>query len=309
MIKFLQMGIKGKSQWLVTLTLILLLFFASPVAFGGCETTSDISEEIGVVVSIMPQADFVESVGGEKVKVTVMVPQNADPHTYEPKPGQMKALSTAKMYAKVGSGIEFELIWMDKLVKTNQDMLVVDCAKDVQLIELADEDGHEDEAHGNIDPHIWASPLNAKVMVQNICEGLIHIDPGNTTYYKENRDTYLQSLAQLDEDIRDGLSGVRNRKFLVYHPAFGYFAHQYDLTMMAIEEQGKEPTAAGIAHLIQQAKKDDIKVVFASPQFNPQSAEVIANAIGGRVVFVDVLAKDYIANMRFLLGELVQAME
>ena len=309
MIKILQIGIKGKSQCLATLALILVSFFLGVVAFGGCETTGDVSEGIGIVVSIMPQADFVEGVGGEKVKVTVMVPQNADPHTYEPKPGQIKALSAAKMYAQVGSGIEFELVWMDKLVKTNQDMLVVDCAKGVQLIEMAAEDGHEDEAHGNIDPHIWTSPLNAKVMVQNICEGLVYIDPGNTTYYEKNRDIYLQSLAQLDKDIRDGLSGVRNRKFLVYHPAFGYFADQYDLIMLAIEEQGKEPTAAGIAHLIQQAKKDDIKVVFASPQFNPQSAEVIADAIGGRVVFVDVLAKDYIPNMRFILGELVQAME
>jgi len=294
---------------LAALSLILLLIFIGVVVFGGCETAGDASSQIGVVVSIMPQADFVESVGGEKVNVSVMVPQNADPHTYEPKPGQMKALSAAKMYAQVGSGIEFELVWMDKLVKTNQNMLVVDCARGVQLIEMAAEDGHEDEAHGNMDPHIWMSPVDAKVMVQNICEGLVHIDPGNTTYYVKNRDTYLQSLTQLDEDIRDGLSGVKNRKFLVYHPAFGYFAQEYNLTMLSIEEQGKEPTAAGIAHLIQQAKKDDIKVVFASPQFNPQSAEVIADAIGGRVVFVDVLAKDYIANMRFLLGELVQSME
>jgi zinc transport system substrate-binding protein len=146
-------------------------------------------------------------------------------------------------------------------------------------------------------------------MVKNICDGLIRVDPANRLYYEKNRDLYLQKLTQLDSDIRDGLSGVKNRKFLVYHPAFGYFAKEYDLTMLAIEEEGKEPTAVSIARLIQQAKENNIRVVFASPQFNPQSAKVIASAIGGKVVLIDNLARDYISNMRFLLGELVQVME
>jgi zinc transport system substrate-binding protein len=96
---------------------------------------------------------------------------------------------------------------------------------------------------------------------------------------------------------------------MVDHPAFGYFAEEYNLTMIPIEEEGKEPTAAGIVHLIEQAQEYNIKVIFASPQFNPQSAKVIADEIGGEVLFIDPLARDYIANMRILLGELVQAME
>ena len=102
---------------------------------------------------------------------------------------------------------------------------------------------------------------------------------------------------------------MKNRVFMVYHPAFGYFASNYDLTMLPVEAEGKEPTPAGLQHLIEQAKEQNIRVVFAEPQFNPQSAKVIADAINGRVVLIDPLSRDYIGNMQILMGELVQAME
>ncbi len=298
-----------KTGWSLIVTSILLLSTIWLTAAAGCGSNSSFSQKLGVVVSIMPQADFVENVAGDKVNITVMVPQNANPHTYEPKPNQMKNLSKAKLYAKVGSGIEFELVWMDKIISTNQKMLVVDCAKNIQLIEMTAEDSDEGEAHGGLDPHIWMSPANARIMVSHICDGMMQIDPANRTYYEQNRDLYLQKLTQLDRDIRNGLANIKNRKFLVYHPAFGYFANDYNLTMLAIEEAGKEPTAAGIARVIQQAKENNIKVVFASPQFNQQSARVIADGIGGTVVLVDNLAKDYIPTMRLILSELLRVMK
>lgn len=294
---------------LSALACVSALLLLVPVVFSGCSNLVYTGDKIGVVVSIMPQAEFVENVGGNKVDITVMVPQNADPHTYEPKPGQMRALSKAGVYFKLGSGIEFELAWMDRLTSTNQGMIVVDCSSGIQLIEMTTEETHGGVPHGVMDPHIWMSPLNARIMVKNICDGLIKIDLANRLYYEKNRDFYLQKLIQLDNDIKHGLAGVKNRKFLVYHPAFGYFAKEYNLTMLAIEEEGKEPTAVNIARLIQQAKENNIKVVFASPQFNPQSAKVIASAIGGKVIFIDNLSRDYIANMRFLLGELVEVMD
>ena len=284
--------------------LALLLVLVLAVFAMSCQQKEEIGDRIGVVASILPLADFVENVGGEKVDVSVMVPSGASPHVYEPTPSRMAVLAGARMYARVGSGIEFELVWVDKLIAINPGMLVVNCSKGIEIREMAGE--HE---HGAMDPHIWMSPLNVKIMVQNIYEGLVQVDPSNKTYYEKNRDTYLRELTKLDQDIRDGLSRVTNRKFMTYHPAFGYFAREYNLTMLPIEAEGKEPTAAGLAHLIEQAKEHDIRVIFASPQFNPQSAEVIAKAIGGRVVFIDSLAKDYIMNMRLLLGELIKAMK
>lgn len=276
-----------------------------------CAPEEEANGKVGVVVTILPQAEFVENVGGEKVEVTVMVPPGASPHTYEPSPAQMTALAKAEMYARVGSGVEFEIVWMDKLIATNQAIVVVDCAEGVEFREMVAEGEHEEdgEHNGMMDPHIWMSPANAQVMVRNICDGLIEVDPENRSFYEKNRDDYLRKLVEIDQEIREGLAGVKNRRFMVYHPAFGYFAQEYDLTMIPIEEEGKEPTAAGLTRLIEQAKAHDTRVIFAEPQFDPKSAEVIAEAIGGRVVLIDPLAKDYIGNLRLILSEMLPAME
>ena len=289
----------------ILITGILLL--GLPFVVLACTPEEEADNRVGVVVTLLPQAEFAEKLGGEKVRVTVMVPPGASPHTYEPKPAQMTALAGADMYAQVGSGVEFELAWMDKLLATNKKMVVVDCSQGVELREMMA--GEEPENHGRMDPHIWMSPVNAQVMVSNVCDGLIAVDPENSDYYERNRDAYRQQLAEIDREMREGLAGVENRRFMVYHPAFGYFAREYNLTMIAIEKEGKEPTAAGLAHLIEQAKAHDIRVIFAEPQFDPKSAEVIAEAIGGSVVLIDPLAKDYIGNLRLLLKEMLPAME
>ncbi len=292
----------GRIVKFASIIMVVLLSAALSAFFVAC-AQEEVDERIGVVVTIQPQAEFVESVGGEKVKVTVMVPPGASPHTYEPTPGQMTQAARASIYAKVGSGVEFELAYMDKISNLNKNMLVVDCSKGIQLIASTDPD------EPGMDPHIWVSPRNAMVMVQNICEGLIQIDPESRAYYEQNRDTYLEKLEQLDNEISSRLANVQNRAFIVFHPAWGYFARDYNLQQIAIEVGGKEPSGQDIARVIEEAKKLDIKVIFASPQFNPQSASVIAREIDGRVILIDNLARDYIANLQAVLNEMVQAME
>ena len=148
-----------------------------------------------------------------------------------------------------------------------------------------------------LDPHIWTSPSNAKIMVENIYEGLVEIDPGNETYYSENRDAYLKEVDALDARIREKLEGREERNFMVYHPSWGYFAADYNLTMIPVEIEGKEPSAQDLAKLVDLAKEKQVKVIFVQSQFNTRSAQAIAEEIGGEVVVVDPLAKDYIANM------------
>ena len=290
----------------VSLALLWLVFLG-----GSCQGTSESDDKIGVVVTILPRVEFVQNVGGGKVHITVMVPPGADPHTYEPIPSQMIKVSEAQMYAKVGSGIEFELTWMGRIIEQNKAMLVVDCSKGIIIQEMGEYnvDGDNGEYRQGKDPHIWLSPPNAKLMVSNICSGLIQLDPQNQAYYTRNRDEYLEKLDVLDEDIREGLSGLKDRCFIVFHPAWGYFAREYDLEQIPIEIGGKEPSAKDIADLIKKAEEQNIKIIFASPEFSPRSAEVIAKEIGGRVVFIDPLAKDYISNMRLVLNELIQVME
>lgn len=284
--------------WGAAMALLLL------VAGGlSCSGDSPEGDRIGVIVTVLPQAEFAEAVGGGRVEVTVMVPPGADPHTYELTPGQMKKVSRADLYAKVGSGVEFELAWADKLIAMNRDMRVVDCARGIELI--AGVGDHK----GEMDPHIWMSPRNAEIMVKNICIGLSTVDPENRAYYESNCDAYIQKLQALDQEIRRGLSGVQNRTFMVYHPAFGYFAEEYGLTMLPIEAEGKEPSAADLGRLIAQAKEQGIRVIFAEPQFNPRSARVIADEIGGQVILVDPLARDYLRNMQELASRLIAAMK
>ena len=304
-----------KRYWFNKLISVALVLVVALAVFAiSCAPKTEATEEIRVVVSILPQAEFAESVGGDKVVVTVMVPPGYEPHTYTPTPSQLAALKQADMYAKVGSGVEFELAWMDNIIEANKNMLVVDCSKGIELAEMVEHhhEGEEQEAehhHHGKDPHIWLSPKNAKIMVENICDGLIQIDPENKEYYTQNTDKYLAKLDKLDEDIKSSLAGITNRSFIVFHPAWGYFARDYDLEQIPVQIEGKNPSTKDVANLIQEAKEHNIKVVFASPQFDVKSARTLANAIDGRVAFINPLARDYINNMHMVLGELSQGME
>jgi zinc transport system substrate-binding protein len=275
----------------ITLAAVFLIgTFASPYIL-----PQSTSEKIGVVVTILPQADFVEHLGGDKVDVTVMVPPGASPHTYEPTPSQMVAVSKAEIYAKVGSGVEFELVWMDKIIEQNKKMLVVDCSEGVTTI--------------GTDPHIWNSPINARKMVENIYAGLVEVDPDNEDYYTQNKNNYLQELDALDSYIHERLDNSTNRAFMIYHPAFGYFASEYNLTQLAIEHKGKPPTPKVIQDCTNLAKQYNLLYVFVAPQFATEHAETIAHEIGGQTVFIDPLPRSYIPSMRSIAASLALEME
>lgn len=266
-------------------------------------------EKNRVVVTIVPQAQFVEKVGGDKVLVTILVPPGASPHTHEPTPSQISEVAKADMYAKVGTPIEFELAWMDKIISVNPDMLVVDCSKGIHLLDMTSH-SHDREEHDNVrkDPHIWLSPKNAIIMVNNIYEGLIKIDPENKEFYYNNKETYIKDLQELDKALSDTFSGLTIKKFMVYHPTWGYLANDYGLEMIPIEEEGKEPTAEGLAHLIKQAKEYNIRVIFATPEFRTDTAKTIAKEIDGSVVLVSSLEKDYIAMLTKISREIEKSL-
>lgn len=272
-----------KHGFSTSITLLLVLAIALSALVTSCASAEGASDKIGVVVSIVPLADFVENVGREKVEVTVMVPPGASPHTYEPKPSQLVEVSKAEIYVKVGSGVDFELAWMDRIIEVNPNMLVVDSSQGVEPI--------------GKDPHIWNSPVNAKIMVENICDGLIQVDPDNADFYTENKDDYLKELDILDGYIHYQLDQFTNRAFLIYHPAFAYFAGEYNLTQLAVEHGGKEPTPQVMQDCIDKANQYNLQYVFVAPQFATQYCEAIAREIGGETAPMDPLAENYIANM------------
>jgi len=248
-------------------------------------------EKIGVVVSILPLAEFVEQVGKDKVEVTVIVPPGADPHLFELTPVQLKKISQAQLYVEVGSGLNFELTWMDKIKLIYKDMLICNSSIGITLVDK--------------DPHLWLSPRNAKTMVENISEALIKIDPLSQKYFKKNSIEYINKLDLLNQEIKARLEGVKNRRFISYHPSWGYFAKEYDLIQIAIENEGKEPSAASLAHIIDQTRAFNISIILVSPQFNIKSAEVVAKEVEAKIIIADDLSMDYINNLRKLVGEII----
>lgn len=283
-----------RKKILIILTLILLLILMAFTTYfytsTGNSTGSD--GKIGVVVTVGPQEEFVKRVGGDRVNVTVMVPPGADPHTYEPLPNQMKQVQNAQIYFQVGSDMEFELTWMDKLTSVNSQMKVVNTSAGIGLIP------NTAEQESGSDPHVWVSPRNARIMVENIYQALVQEDPQNKDYYTKNRDEYLKELDELDQNITQTLSDKNNTKIMVYHPAWAYFCKDYNLQQVAIEQAGKEPTPQNIAFLVDTARNESIKVIFVSPEFSTSNAQVIANEIGGQVVVVDPLSQNYLENMK-----------
>jgi zinc transport system substrate-binding protein len=266
------------------------------------------ADSMPVVVSILPQKYFVEHVGGPHTDVSMMVGPGQNPATYEPSPRQMAALKAARVYFRIG--VPFESVWMNRIRAVNPHMLIVDVAEGIKRRPV--------ERIGNVeigrvarlpDPHVWASPPLAKLIAARIRDTFIGLDPAHKQDYERNYARLAAELDALDAEIRDRLSPLKHRAFMTFHPAWGYFADTYGLRQIPIESEGKEPGPRTLLHVIEEAKRLRIKVIFVEPQFSRSSAEMVAREIGGRVVAVDPLAEDYIGNMRKVAAAFAEGLE
>lgn len=275
------------------LLLLMLLPDASP------------ADQLAVFVSILPQKYFVQQIGGKRVSVQVMVNPGANPATYEPKPAQMTALAKTSLYFSIG--VPFENVWLKKIAAANPGMRVIHT--DHEILKLTMDTHHhfdgrersEDrkEGHQGIqDPHIWTSPPLVMIQARSILIALQTYDPSNSAFYESNYRRFINDLVDLDAEIRKILADKYGSSFLVFHPSWGYFARAYGLQQVAIEIEGKDPKPADLQYLISYARKKNIRAVFVQPQFSSKSAEIIARAIGARVLPADPLAADWAANLR-----------
>ena len=281
---------------------VFLIFWLSNGNVYAKSTKSDM-EKIKVFVSILPQAYFVERVGGDRVDVSVMVGPGQSPATYEPMPRQMVELGKAKLFFRIG--VPFEDVWMDRISRVHPKIKVIDTRRGIQLLPMKTHHRHEDTQHaegrkGRKDPHIWLSLKLVKIQAKNICDALISVDAVCGEYYRKNLKVFHDDLDKLDVEIAQNLKGLGARKFMVFHPAWGYFARDYGLDQIPIEIGGKEPGARELANLIEVAKNDGIRIIFMQKQFSKKSAEAIAAAIGGRIIQIDPLSKDYLNNMKMI---------
>ena len=263
-----------------------------------------------VFVSIVPQKYFVEQIGGDQVDVQVMVAPGASPHTYEPKPQQMAALSRARLYFAIG--VPFEEAWLEKLAAANPGMRVVHTDHGIEKLPMTagHHHGHGDADHdpGGYDPHIWLSPPLVKQQAQAISAALAQSDPVNRASYAARHADFTSRLDHLHAELKALFSDKQGARFMVFHPSWGYLADTYGLEQVAIEVEGKKPKPAQIQALIEQARTSGITVIFAQPQFSAKSARLIAKEIGGEVIMADPLAADWMTNLRQLAHQLQRAL-
>lgn len=218
---------------------LLVVLAVSGVAHG---------DPLPVYVSILPQKYFVERLGGPLVDVSVMVMPGASPATYEPTARQMVGLSRAKAYFSIGA--PFENAWLSRIADANQDMVLFRTDSGIEKRPMdSGHHGHNGHNHGKgtPDPHIWLSPKLVETVAANTCAGLIEIDPANAARYQANLEGFLSDINELDEAIRVELAGVpeSRRSFMVFHPSWGYFAHQYGLRQIPIEVEVSQSSGIG----------------------------------------------------------------
>jgi zinc transport system substrate-binding protein len=281
-----------KGQGLIMKRLVVIvamgLFFCSMIIGNSAMAAG----EIPVFVSIVPQKYFVEKIGSELVKVSIMVKPGASPATYEPKPGQMVALSMSRIYYAIG--VPFEKAWLKKIAAANPGLLVVHTENGIEKVPMK-----PDQSEGIKDPHVWLSPPLVMVQARNILNALLEVDPKNASIYESNYRKFIVELVDLDAELRGLFSGKgKNIRFMVFHPAWGYFARTYGLKMIPVESEGKDLKPAGLIRLIEKAREHGINVVFVQPEFSTKSAGTIAKAIGGQVVFASPLAADWANNLK-----------
>jgi zinc transport system substrate-binding protein len=245
-----------------------------------------------VVVTVGPQAAFVQEVAGDWVNIVTVLPPGANHETYSPPPQDMARISSAVLYLALGLPPERANI-LPKIADMNRNLKVVDVQNEVAKSYAPRYFAPDDQ-----DPHIWLSPKRAVVMVQLTARELGIVDPDHRETYAANAKRYIGQIEAADAELRESFKTMGNRTFIVYHPAFGYFADDYNLTMVAIEEEGKEADPRRMREVIDMAREKGIKTIFYQEEIDRRQSRTFAEELGGRAEKVSPMALDYVDNLR-----------
>ena len=270
-----------------------ITLFVVAVILAACEGTK--REKPVVTVTIEPLRYFVEQIAGDKVSVTTLVPKGSSPETYEPTAQQMVNMSQSVLFVKVGN-LGFERTWMEKLNTLTSHITIVDTSEGIEYVSAPD--------RGITDEHTWMSTKNALVIAHNIYLALTKVDSSSSVYYKERYDSLVASINKLNSTITQQLKSIDNRSFIIYHPALTYFAKDYSLTQLALEEDGREPSAASLAKLITNAKKLGTKLMFVQKEFDNRNREIITIETGVKTVDINPLDYNWDKQMTLVANAL-----
>ncbi len=287
--------------------------------FLACSGQGDLRDtgRLSVLVSVVPQKYFVEKIAGDLVELTVLIPPGASPTTYEISPSDMRRVNMADVWFTIG--LQREVTWIPEFSSLNDHLQMVSTIDDVARLPIGrygipdehTERGSHDDAHDHsgVDPHVWLSPELVSIQARAICTNLIELDPVNSGIYSENLTLFLEEIHDLQIRIHQSIDPFQGESFMVFHPAWGYFADEFSLIQVPIEIAGSEPSPSELAQLIDYGKNSSIKVVFVSPQFSEISAETIAGELDAGVIFIDPLALNWAENLASVAEQIASAME
>lgn len=257
---------------------------------------SNIFAKVNVVVSIAPQKAYVDAIGGDLVNTTLLVPIGSNPNFYEPKSFQMKAVAKADVYFTIGG--HFEKAWLPKIKNQNNKMEIFDCSSGIKRIPMKPYKKYSNKKTPSKDLHVWTIPNQIAHIGKNIYETLVRYDHTNKEQYKKNYESFVKKAKKTDKKIKEILKDLPPKsRFMVFHPAWGYFAKEYNLEQMPIEVEGKEPKPKILAEIIKKARTYKIKAILTQPEFSKKGAQLIAKELNIKVISISPLNPKWSQNL------------
>jgi zinc transport system substrate-binding protein len=284
---------------------LTILFILLSFVFG-CLPESKKTEKPVVSVSILPLMFFVGEIAGDLVEINVVVPPGAGPENFEPGPKEIQALSASLML------FHFNLFDVEKQVISRMETAtrkvpMNDVSRDVALIkeDHQPEEGENTHGHaGGVDPHIWSSVKNARIIARNVEAGLAGLFPEHKDKFAENLKKLLREIDELDVYAKEKFSKAKRKSFIIFHPALAYYAAEYGLTQLALEQEGKSPSALYMKQLVDLARKENIKTVFLQNQFDENNMNAFAREIGAKLEKLDPLDGNWLRNMVLMTDQI-----
>jgi zinc transport system substrate-binding protein len=275
------------------LLLLPLLFFSS------CGDSPSLPTEQTkplILVSLAPYQFLAQRIGGNAIQVKGIIPQNANPHTFEPTARQMKEVCQGDLWFRIGEPFENKLL--SHLQRKNSDLKIVDLREKIDFLPLEGCCPHC--SHDAMDRHFWLSLELTKIQATKIADILCAIVPSEATIFQKNLQNLYEEISLIDDEIRSLLNQLQHRSFVVSHPAFGYFCRDYQLKQLSIEEAGKEPRPKHVESVMRQAKLEEAKIALALPQHNNKGVYLVAKQLSIPVHSIDPYSFDYLETMRHL---------
>lgn len=268
------------------------------------------NHKLVALASFYPLFEFTKEIGKDKVNVSMLVPHGMEPHDWEPSIQDLKLIQSADII--IINGIGFEN-WIEDIIKINSEIKIIDTSSGINVTNKSDMD-KDNHVTTLADPHIWLSPVLAKIQVKNIEEGLKELDKENSQFYHDSSENYIQKLDTLDFKIKTELSNC-TKNFIAFHNAFTYFATEYGLNQYTVvsDEPHGEPTSKNIEKIINLAKELKIKVIFTEEGVDQRTAQVIAREINGKVLTLSPIEigdknSTYLEKMNENLANLKEAL-